>query len=244
MKSGINLVWNDKYYLDFGHKEDKYYEIGNNIYNKSELSLINNTSKYEKYINSKTLDANKILSDWFPEIDAKVFILHSHADGEKAKIIAGGISDILGISSFVSSVVWNNSDKLLRILDNQFCLNEHKTLYSYLNRNKTTSHVHVMLSIALTRMISNCDLVIFINTSNSIDENYGISDVTKSPWIYLELEISRIFSQRRKFIEASSESVNPYIVYDIDLSHLEPFKGENGSDFLKRIGQILEEKKF
>ena len=65
-------------------------------------------------------------------------------------------------------------------------------------RNYTTSHVHMMLSTALTEMIDKTECIIFFNTPNSINLAEELEKVktaekkhtTTSPWIYHELSMT------------------------------------------------------
>ena len=52
--------------------------------------------------------------------------------------------------------------------------------------------MHALLSTALTNMIHKTDYFIFIDTSNNIQNLKENNNKTSSPWIYHELEISRI----------------------------------------------------
>ena len=73
--------------------------------------------------------------------------------------------------------------------------------YDYDKRNYSSSHVHMMLSIALSRMIDNCETVFFLNSENSICLSEEIDkERTSSPWIYNELSMADII-QIRKYAE-------------------------------------------
>ena len=117
-------------------------------------------------INGKN-DGNKIQANWFPEINADVFISHSHADEELAKALGGYINEKTNLKSFIDSEVWGYSNELLRHIDNNYCKFPNKNLYDYELRNHSTSHVHMMLSVALMQMISKCRYFILLDTPNS-----------------------------------------------------------------------------
>ena len=59
-------------------------------------------------------------------------------------------------------------DDLLRQIDNEHCKKEDGKTYDYNLRNYTTSHVHMMLSTALTEMIDKTECIMFYNTPNSV----------------------------------------------------------------------------
>lgn len=102
--------------------------------------------------------------------------------------------------------------------------------YSYEKRNHTTSHVHIMLSSALTEMLDKCECAIFFNTPNSIkvsDEISKAGDVKKettlSPWIYHELSVLNTIEKKppnRDYLEHRNSKLfeaqnNLKIEYDV-----------------------------
>jgi hypothetical protein len=125
-------------------------------------------------------------AQWFPEIKADVFISHSHRDRRLALELAGWLSTTLRITPFVDSDVWGNSDYLLREIDDALCWSAERGVYSYERRNESTSHVHMMLATALSKMIDATECVLFINTPNSITPAEAV-EKTLSPWIFYEL---------------------------------------------------------
>jgi hypothetical protein len=129
--------------------------------------------------------------------------------------------------------VWGYCDDLLRQIDDEHCKNNNGNIYDYDCRNYTTSHVHMMLSTALTEMIDNTECIMFYNTPNSVslvDDLKIIKNekkkVTLSPWVYHELAMTslvRIHEPNRTIplledvIEhrAYSEKNNINVEYDI-----------------------------
>lgn len=66
-------------------------------------------------------------------------------------------------------------------------------MFDYDKRNYSTSHVHMMLSIALTSMIDACETVFLLNTPQSISLEEDIKkEQTSSPWIYHELSTANV----------------------------------------------------
>ncbi|EJG2202765.1 hypothetical protein ACOJ84_001345 [Morganella morganii] len=178
-----------------------------------------------------SLVATRIMDDWFPKMKADVFISHSHKDEVLAIKLAGWLKDKLGISSFIDSCVWGYSPNLLKKLDKKFCLKE-SGHYDYDKRNITNGHVNMMLATSLTKMIDQCECIIFLNTPNSISCKGCIeSDGTESPWIYAEIEATRLLRKntpkRRKTMDivsmegqiiALDEAMS--VKYDLNLGHL------------------------
>lgn len=178
-----------------------------------------------------SLNASKIIADWFPEIEADVFLSHSHQDSNLVLGLAGWLKKRFGLRSFIDSAVWGYADYLLKLIDDQYCYQASTQTYNYEMRNRSTSHVYMMLSAALGKMINNCECVIFVNTPNSLSIQEHISDSgkTTSPWIYSEISMTSLVQKRtpiehRRHI-LKSEALEDYrermtIEYDINLSHL------------------------
>lgn len=105
---------------------------------------------------------------------------------------------------FIDSCLWGCANQLLKIIDKEYCIHSNGKFYDYDKRNYSTSHVHMMLSIALNTMIDNCEAIIFLNTPNSIklSEEIKVSRIM-SPWIYNELATTK-FLRRKKCDRCSS----------------------------------------
>lgn len=201
---------------------------------RSRASLLSN-------LKMGVVDAAALEADWFGEVSADVFISHSHADLALATKLASILKNKLGLTAFVDSHVWGYSDELIKIIDKEFCWKSSSDTYDYDSRNKSTSHVHLMLSTALMKMIDRCELVLFLNTENSISsENYVKSgdETTASPWIYSELMATKFV--RRKRIRIGNEGYSgkvamdtvlaksfPQFSYKAHLSHLIPMGAQD-----------------
>lgn len=174
------------------------------------------------------LDGSKMQANWFPQIKADVFISHSHKDRELALALAGWLRETFGLTAFIDSCVWGYANDLLKMIDNKYCYQKATKTYSYQKRNYSTSHVHMMLSVALTQMIDNTECLFFLNTPNSITPD-PIINQTESPWIYSEIATTRLIRKRsrkeyrlKKMVESFSEGGSPRlrIRYDIPVNHL------------------------
>jgi hypothetical protein len=184
---------------------------------------------------SGDLLSKEMTAAWFPEIDAQVFISHAHKDSELALGLSGHLHKRFGLRSFVDSAVWGYANDLLKILDDEFCYNDEARTYNYQKRNRSTSHVHMMLSVALSRMIDRCECIIFVNTPHSISSrDYIQGDTTDSPWIYSEIAMTRLIEKRspeahrRTRATAATESYDAELKvrYDVDLDHLSQINGQ------------------
>lgn len=227
MFSGFNITVDEQ---TIGY--DFFYEAGKGVLQSNRAIIHRNLHEY--ICNQDLLDGDLMASDWFPEIDADVFLSHSHSDEKLVVSFAGWLYKVFGVRAFVDSMVWGYSNDLLKIIDDEYCLKSSGS-YSYEKRNHSTSHVHMMLSMALAKMIDKCESVFFINTSNSVSVSEGIikANYTLSPWIYSEIEMTRMLrhkklSEYRNTSKIVTESIFHFeeerealrIRYDIALDHL------------------------
>lgn len=208
-------------------------EISNEFYKKG-LEIFKGNKKIakdslEEFLSADgELQASEIEKEFFPSIEADVFISHSHKD-EESIIAFAGYLDSLGIKAFVDSCIWGYSNDLLREIDNEYCVssrNENGSIatYDYQKRNRSTSHVHIILNSALMKMMDKTECLIFIDSPNSLKTSDITSDIkqgtTNSEWIYSELLMTqylrRIKLERMHIRSEFSESV----AYDVDISHM------------------------
>lgn len=152
-------------------------------------------------IKKTLIDGTRLQEEWFPQDIGHfdVFISHSKLDLTKVKQFSCWLHKNLGLRSFVDSVFWKYSNKLIEKLDNDYCRYYDKAakkyLYRYSKRNITTANVHCMLTMALMKMMDSCEIVIFIDSDNSIKYDFD-SKKTPSPWIYEEIEMANMLPSR------------------------------------------------
>ncbi|MGL4982190.1 MAG: hypothetical protein ACRC4W_04975 [Treponemataceae bacterium] len=177
----------------------------------------------DKLLENNTLDGSKLEENWFPQVPADVFISHSHKDEENAKILAQWLYDTFNIKAFLDSHIWGNCDDLLSKIDNKFCLTDDNQFYDYFKRNQSTAHVHMMLSIALNKMIDNTECLLFLNTPNSIENM--ITNKTSSAWIYAEVTMSNFIRKKQLSrsrplysTESNFNAMTENINYNLELS--------------------------
>lgn len=144
MYRGFNL----QFALDY---DSKYYQIGKELLSDQKNQVQTNLNKF--LLPNKSLNGTDIQENWFPEIDAHIFLSHSHTDTTTALILAGWLKEQFQLNTFVDSTVWGYANDLLKIIDNAYCLNPVGNTYSYEKRNYSTSHVQLMLASALNKMI-------------------------------------------------------------------------------------------
>ncbi|TPG50712.1 hypothetical protein EAH75_04545 [Rhodanobacter glycinis] len=191
-----------------------------------------------KLSGSDAIDGDKIMQDWFQQVDANVFISHSHNDLGLAHGFAGYLHKELGLTPFVDSFVWSSADGLLKEFDELYCRSELGSdyRYEYKKRNYSTSHVHMMLAASLSEVIDRCECIIFLNTPESIevkDAKERAEEKTASPWIYHELNTSRLIRRnplsrprfakktaQREHITMDSASLEMHVNYKAPVAHL------------------------
>lgn len=218
--AGFNLS------TDYDFKD--YKSIGEEIFKNNKATI---SSKLEEYFDADgSIDGTTLQSDWFPQIECDVFLSHSHKDEDMAKGLAGWLNQMFGLRVFIDSCVWGYSLELQKSLDDKYCVLEDKTptVYNYQKVMYSTSHVHMMLSTALTMMLDKTESVIFLNTPNSICTKNTINQ-TESPWLYHELAMTGLVRKRKlsEYREKEiihkgyfNEQASLKIKYDVDTSHL------------------------
>lgn len=180
------------------NKKYSYYNIGMKLFNKNKSLIAENISKYMDV--NGVLEISQIEKEWFPNIEADIFLSHSHKDEKLAIAFAGWLKKELGLTTFIDSCIWGCSNELLKKIDDEYCQNVKRTFYVYDKRNISTSHVHMVLANALMKMINQTESFIFFNTENSLvstseEIEATESNKTYSPWIYLEINTVNLVKQ-------------------------------------------------
>lgn len=179
---------------------EEYLECGRKLYaaigEPLEANLKGSLDRFTQQ--SSIIDGSSLQNTWFPLNDHyDIFLSHSHQDEDLAIALSGFLKQECGLSVFIDSCLWGYSNDLLTMIDNEYCVNDSGSAYSYDKRNYSTSHVHMMLNIALNNMLDNCEAVFFLNTDKSLSIVEGIkSEKTMSPWIYSELSTINLLRQR------------------------------------------------
>lgn len=177
-----------------------------------------------------SLDGSAIQKEWFgDDIKADVFLSHSHKDEHLAINFAGFLYKEYGLITFIDSCVWGYANDLLKKIDKEYCWKEKTNTYDYDKRNFSTSHVHMMLSTALYKMIDKSECIIFLNTENSTTTTEDVIknttvQKTYSPWIYSEINCINLIQKKalERQIEKNAmqhglfENASLSVEYDID----------------------------
>lgn len=211
----------------YNHEINRHLSKGNEIFSAHEKEVQDCLSEYIS--EDGIINGTDLKEHWFSIKKKDIFISHSHCDINKVKAFAGWLYDCFGLEAFIDSCSWGYCDDLLNKIDKKYCYDPKKKTYDYHLRNYTTSHVHMMLSTALTEMMDNTECIIFFNTPKAInlaDEldkiNEKNKDITISPWIYHELSMTTMLRQkqpeRRKMIMEHSAKQSRYdlkVEYDV-----------------------------
>ncbi len=174
---------------------EKYSHIGENIYINDRENFRQSLSKHTNKFGN--IDVTSLETEWFPMVEADIFISHSGKDKKIVFGLMGWIKENFGLTVFVDSAIWGNSNELLKEIDDKYCLNENGETYSYDKRNESTSHVHMILSMALTKMIDKSECIMFCRTPNSLPYNHSTLK-TDSPWIYSEITATQLLRRKSR----------------------------------------------
>lgn len=218
---------------------DRYYDMGKKLFESQKDEI---TNDLEKYIRNDILDGTLMQEDWFPTIHSNIFLSHSHLDEDEVIALSGCLYEEFGLKSFIDSSVWGYSNDLLKILDDSYSIvkkDDDGTTYNYNQTIITSSHVHMMLSMALAKMIDKTECLFFLSTPNSINikEKINEKDKTLSPWIYAELQMSEIIRKKKleeyrqpsAFLEHGDQKLfankDINVTYDVSTKHLYELNG-------------------
>ena len=225
MYRGFNLLLEDNCFEEGDFEAFK--EVGSDSFSSQKTSIEEKINSFVR--DDGSLDGSMMQANWFPQIKADIFISHSHKDEELALALAGWLKETFGLTAFIDSCVWGYSNDLLKLIDDVYCRNINRNSYDYDKRNYSTSHVHMMLSVALTQMIDNTECLFFLNTPNSITPDTIINQ-TESPWIYSEIAMSRLIRKKElkeyrvmeynESLKTFSKDEKFKIQYDLPTDHL------------------------
>lgn len=230
MYVGFNLKDEENTYKKYCNGDMSFLHENNDYFKK----------KLDQYIKpDNSLDGTILQEAWFPDIECDIFLSHSHKDIENAEGLACWLYKNFKLKTFIDSFAWSYCDDLLKDIDDHYCKNKSTGYYCYKDRNISTSHVHMMLSIALDKMIDNTECLMFLNSPQSIICNGSIRQ-TGSPWIYKELVMSKLIRRKTKEehrkqinLEKSilQESHHIDIKYLVELDHLDDLTPEKLNDW-------------
>ncbi|WP_051251807.1 hypothetical protein [Psychrilyobacter atlanticus] len=196
-KETIEKILEDKEYYRRGYKRDAE-EIKKKIKNKLEKYLTSNSK----------IDVEKLREEWFPTGEYDIFLSHSHGDIEDIEALAGYLVNEKGLKVFVDSFIWGYYHELLEDLNRTYNWNKNTQTYDHSGAKWCCSNVTMILNSALQEVIDKSEVLFFYNTLNSITHDYNSKNRTESPWIFSEIETSRIIRKNMpRRVEAMCEAV-------------------------------------
>ena len=169
-----------------------YYEIGKIHLEEQKTNI---KKRLEEFIDYDTgvIDGSALEEELFKEIEADIFLSHSHSDENLAVGFAGWLKTNFNLTAFVDSCVWEYAEDILLEINNRYNVispkEQEKKTYSYSKVNYAASHIYLMLNSALNNMINKTECFMFLDTEHScihMDEEKA-PDKTLSPWIYSEI---------------------------------------------------------
>ena len=165
-------------------------------------------SKLEKHlILGNKIDVEKLREEWFPTGKYDIFLSHSHGDIEEIEALAGYLVNKKGLKVFVDSFIWGYYHELLEDLNKTYNWNKSSKTYDHSGAKWCCSNVTTILNSALQEVIDKSEVLFFYNTPNSITHDYKNKNRTESPWIFSEIETSRIIRKNMpQRMEAICES--------------------------------------
>lgn len=227
--------------LDLG--KDDFKDISTLECEKSEVGwyVFNELNRYkvkkvidECFLSDGSIDGSKMKENWFPQIQADIFISHSHQDKALACDLSKWMYLTFGLKVFIDSDIWGYYKDLKDNMLNNYRDSTPEKCDEL--EDFVSAHVHMMLSVALNQMIDNTECLFFLNTPNSLSINVPIIGTTPSPWIYSEIATSRLLRKRtpqrldqtrsestrspRVYLRGSTNSVGPSIRHKMSVDHL------------------------
>lgn len=186
-------------------------------------------------IKQSMIDGTMLQEDWFPSESYDslfdVFISHAHADDYVVRQLAGYLHDVFGLRCFIDSVYWGYVEDLQKNLDDWYSKvvrNGHEC-YDYKTSNFMAANVHIMLSMALMKMMDACECLMFVDSDNSLKYQKGQTK-TPSPWIYEEMGFAKKLRiniperHKKDFSISVNESLRESSISLICFSSTEPRK--------------------
>lgn len=238
--SGFNLNLDEMTMTEIlGKRFNEYRKIGKSHLQR-EIDCFN--TKLNDLIRLDSISGRKLEEYCFPNINADIFLSHSHKDRDLANALAGWIHENFKLNVFVDSNVWEYSGTLLEEINSRYSNKRHDGGNGYLYNHeaccKASEHVNTMLTLALHKMIDKVECVILLNTDNSVKVfAEKCFHATYSPWIYSEIMCTQIVRKKplicyrdynyelRHFYESTEikhHSTNLVISYIVSLKHLVP----------------------
>lgn len=209
--------------------------------------------KFKEFVKkNNTINGTEIESLFFPQIDAHIFMSHSHKNIDEVIALAGFLNKKFGLKTFIDSCLWESAKELQKTLDSEHSWTDpvKRETYSYDQVGFSSSHAHMMLSVALSKMIDRAECVFFYNTPESIFP-YKTQTNTNSPWIYSEITTTQIINKKipsrrkaeytRLYSDGGFINENLQLFYQLDLNHLATINAPDFNEWVTKTAIIPED---
>lgn len=169
---------------------------GNSIFKKYKSSIEEKLDNCIDY-NTGIIDGELLEKELFREIEADIFLSHSHLDRQLAISFAGFLKEVFKLNVFIDSCVWDYAENILKEINERYNVirkdkEKNRITYSYSDANYAASEIYLMLNSAISNMIDKTECFMFLETENSCfcvnKKNQEVK--TYSPWIYSENKIA------------------------------------------------------
>ena len=193
------------------------------------------------------IDGEKLKTEYFPtKLKQKynVFISHSHGDIDEIERFARSMEKLYDVKCFVDSMVWKDIADLQYDIDDRYSRNTNGAL-DYKAVQRSTAHIHSLLSMALFEMIDQCECCIFVQSNNSLTLDFN-DTLTLSQIFYMN-HTKDEFPDRLKGYYNKVLNETRMFDSEIKMSHVVDLKGfkpllqtyldsrMQGEDFLTRL---------
>lgn len=173
--------------------------------------------------NDVVIDATALQRKLFPTPHRMIFISHLSDDIDLAKSIKQTIERYApNHCCFLDSDLWNNIYSTQEKLQRKYAYNEEKQTYNLKTCNNISKHLHLILSMALTKAIKASPFFLYVPHTGDIDGD-NLSLTTKSPWVCHELLISsllRDFVPLKESVDIVKAAARLDFNYKANISHL------------------------
>lgn len=202
----------------------------------------------DDYLKSMTgsipLQGEYLETAYFPKRAYHVFISHSSSDKDIAMRLAGFLKLNFDLDCFVDSTVWGYYedlvDQIFRHVLKHTTIAENKKAEL---RKTVSTHVHCMLEKSLVQILDDSECLFFLNTPNSVHCD-SFRDKTFSPWIYSEIEASRVLrdklhkGRKRGIMEnfAQDGAIRDFIEYPLNTGHLVKLTSQDIASWFTSLG--------
>lgn len=189
-----------KFRVTVNENYSSYYDVGKTWLDTHKTKIKRRLDQFIHY-DTGIIDGSSLERELFKEINADVFLSHSHSDENLAISFAGWLNSNFGLTAFVDSCVWEYADNILSEINDRYNLvktddNGSKT-YNHSKANYAASHIYLMLNSALNNMINKTECFMFIDTEHScmyMNKDKATAK-TLSPWIYSEIVMANTMNK-------------------------------------------------